>query len=70
MDDEYTEIDNDYKEPVDIRNFCRSLEQAWKLIPDAQFNEVLETIFDGYPLDELSGEELQELINDYLLQNQ
>ena len=63
-------MSDDYREPVDIRKFCRGLEEAWKLTPDLTLSEILESIFDGYNLEELTTSEMDEMLNDYILQNQ
>lgn len=67
MSDEYSEFE--YVEPMDIRKFCRALEEAWKIHPETQFGELLESVFNGYSLHELRPEELMEMLNDFILQN-
>lgn len=63
-------MDDDYREPVDIRKFCRALEQAWNLVPEAQLGELLETVFNGYSLDELSNEDMVDMLHEYIHQNE
>ena len=60
---------DEYKEPIDIRPFCKGLEVAWMRNPDITFSEVLDEVFDGYPVGELTSTELQEMLNEYILQN-
>lgn len=61
---------DEYHEPVDIRSFTRRLEAAWKCMPDARFHEMLESVFNGYDLEELTDEDMGELLDDFILQNQ
>lgn len=68
--DEFEDRFDGYRDPVDIRKFCRGLEEAWKLTPDFQFTEIIEAVFDGYNPDQLTGEEMCDMINEYILQNE
>ncbi len=64
------ELKDEYEEPMDVRKFCRGLEEAWKLTPELRFLDVLDLIFRGYNLDELTSDELNEFLSEYIHQNQ
>lgn len=61
---------DDYREGPDIRSFCNALKEAWLCVPDKQFDEMLMLVFGGADLSDLSGPEMQEIINDFILQNE
>lgn len=61
---------DDYQEPVDIRSFSRKLEAAWRCIPDARFHEMLDAVFDGYDLSEVTNEEMGQLLDEFIHQNE
>lgn len=61
---------DDYQEPIDIQSFSRKLEVAWKCIPDARFHEMLDAVFNGYDLEEITNEEMGQLLEEFILQNQ
>lgn len=60
----------DSSEAIDIRKFCRSLEEAWKLTPRMPLFQLLGVIFDGYDPTELTSDEMNDMINEYILQNE
>ena len=65
--EEYEENENNI--PMDIGAFCQGLKEAWRSVPDQAFGFALDTIFNGYDLKQLSPEELQEMLDDFVLQN-
>lgn len=62
------EINDEYQEPIEIETFCIGMMEAWRTMPEATFGEFLEAVFNGH---EYSGsnEEVQELLNEFILQN-
>jgi hypothetical protein len=69
MDDDNQIEDLEYHEPVDISGFCNKLKEAWRLLEDATFGEMVMTVFNGYNLMELTTEEMEEMLNEFILQN-
>ena len=63
------EEDEEYRAPYDIRKFCRGLEEAWLSQPDLPYQQIIGLIFDGYNLDQLTTEEAEQMLDDYILQN-
>ena len=61
--------DDDYQSPVDVRSFCSKLREAWLSVPDESFSNVLELIFNGYNLHEISSEEMVEMLDEFIMQN-
>lgn len=63
------EFEDEYHEPIDVEKFCDGLKMAWKNDPEMPFHVILEQIFIGYDLSQLAPDELQQLLDDFLLQN-
>jgi hypothetical protein len=72
MEEEFTDFE-DYMgpthEPQDIPKFLSMLGEAWETMPEVPFNVMLSEVFNGYDLSQLTGEELEELLNEFILNN-
>lgn len=64
------EFEDEYQEPTDIPKFMSSLKTAWNLVPELGFGQVIDLVFNGYNLFELTAEESQEMIDEFIIQNQ
>lgn len=62
--------DIEYQQPVDIQAFCRALQKAWNTMPEETFANMLSSVFYGYNLHELTGEEMKQMLDDFILQNE
>lgn len=60
--------DDSYKEQFDITKICGLMRSAWKLIPNHTFSQFLNEVIPAN-LDEISGEEMEELLEEFIHQN-
>jgi hypothetical protein len=60
----------DESERVDINGFMLRLKEAWKIVPDLNFGGVIELVFNGYDLRELSSSEMEDMLDEFIMQNQ
>lgn len=73
MEDDFDEeiiepLDEEVK-PPDIHKFCAMLEEAWRTVPMTNFALMLNEVFAGYNLMELTNEEQEELLNEFIFRN-
>lgn len=62
-------IDNEYVGTVDVDKFIALLREAWHIVKDVPFSEMLSQVFNGYNLSELTPEEQEHLLNEFILHN-
>lgn len=60
---------DDYKEPFDIERTTRQLRDAWRCIPETTFFEMLDTVFGGAYY-EMTPSECEDMLNEFILQNE
>lgn len=63
------DYDFEYQAAADIDATVEALREAWKIVPDLQLYELLDTVTSA-PFVELSGDELLEELNGFIHQNQ
>ena len=62
-------MDDEYREPFDIRQITAQMREAWECMPDASLGEFLDEAFGGVSVHDLDGNEAREILNDFILQN-
>ena len=62
MDDEYNGGDSE--------SVTAQIKEAWGCVPSLSFGEFLNVALDGYDPRSLKPDEIEELLNDFILQNQ
>lgn len=69
--DSYDEVErfDDDKEFIDIDGTVEAIRTAWKLVPDMQLGELLDTV-TSMPFVEMSNSELIDELNHFIHQNQ
>lgn len=73
IDEEDYETDDldsyeEYREEFDISKICSLMRTAWKIMPKANFAEFINAAIPAN-LDELSGSEMEELLEEFIHQN-
>lgn len=67
MDDDFN-VREEYFDQFDISKICSLLEEAWSTIPDATFYDMLKEAVPA-DLESLQGEEMEELLEEFIHQN-
>lgn len=62
-------MDEDYNGMIDIDATVEALREAWKIAPDMELSELLDTV-TPMPFVEMSNAELIHELNEFIMQNQ
>lgn len=68
-DDEVVDFEVE-QEGQDINSVMAQIKEAWKCVPDLSFGEFLDLALNSYSPLALTASEMEEMLNEFIIQNQ